>query len=68
MAATERDVWRTAERLIDTYGEQAPSHALGSSTLFFDRGDLLGAGEWRRVSLAATQLLRRSRSAGEAMH
>jgi hypothetical protein len=66
--ATERDVWSTASRLIDTYGELAPSHALGSSTLFLDRGDLLRAGDWRRVSLAATQLLRRNRSIDEALH
>jgi hypothetical protein len=66
--ATEREVWRAASRLIDTYGEQAPGHAPGSSTLYLDRGDLRRAKDWRRVSLAAAQLLRRTRIPDEAMH
>ena len=54
----DKDVWRAAGTLIEAHGENAPLYALQSVDLRVERGDLLGAAQWRRVWQAAVELLR----------
>jgi hypothetical protein len=54
----DKDVWRAAGTLIDAHGEDAPIYALQSVDLRVERGDLLGAAQWRRVWQAAVELLK----------
>jgi hypothetical protein len=58
LTALDKDVWRAAGKLIDAHGENAPLYALQSVDLRVERGDLLGAAQWRRVWRAAVELLR----------
>lgn len=55
--ASERDVWRTAETLVQRHGVDALLYALQSLDQLVERGDLAAAGDWRRVLRATRQLL-----------
>ncbi len=43
------DIWRSAKALIDNYGEDATIHAAMRADELLARGDMDGAGTWRRV-------------------
>jgi hypothetical protein len=53
-AMIERDIWRSAKRLVDLYGDDATIHA--DELLAQDKLD--GAGTWRRVLNTAKALER----------
>ena len=46
------DIWRSANRLVDLYGDDASIHA----DELLEREDLDGAGTWRRVLDAVREL------------
>jgi hypothetical protein len=54
----ERDIWRSAKALIDSYGNDAPIHAAMRADELLAQGDLGGAGMWRRVLDAVKELER----------
>ena len=50
------DIWRSAKALIDNYGEDATIHAAMRADELLARGDMDGAGTWRRVIQAIEKL------------
>ncbi len=52
----ERDIWRSAKRLVDLYGEDATIHAAMRADELLAQGDMDGAGTWRRVIQAIEEL------------
>ena len=62
----DRDIWRSAKRLIDLYGDDASIRAARRADELLAKGDLDGAGTWRRV-LAAVKELERMEPGG-AVH
>ena len=46
------DIWRSAKRLVDLYGDDATIHAAMRADELLAQGDLDGAGTWRRVLAA----------------
>jgi hypothetical protein len=66
--ATDAEIWRTARTLIRLHGEHAPRYALASVHLLLERGDLRRAADWRRVFVAAEDLLREAPMAQDTVH
>ena len=62
----ERDIWRSAKALIDSYGDDATIHAAMRADELLAQGNMDGAGTWRRV-LAAVKELERTEPRG-AVH
>ena len=63
----DRDIWRSAKALIDSYGDDATIHAAMRADELLAQGDLGGAGMWRRVLDAVKELNGRfSRGLGTA--
>ena len=52
----ERDIWRYAKALIDSYGNDAPIHAAMRADELLARGDMDGAAVWRQVITAIKEL------------
>ena len=52
----ERDIWRSAKALIDSYGNDAPIHAAMRADELLAQGDMDGAGTWRRIIAAVKEL------------
>lgn len=65
-AVTERDIWATANLVIQQHGEHAWLHAAQRSDALLERGDVDGARVWRRIKRAIDAL--GSREAGVAAH
>ena len=62
----DRDIWRSAKALIDSYGDDAPIHAAMRADELLAQGDLDGAGTWRRVLDAVKEL--ENTESGGAVH
>ena len=54
---TESDIYRTANLLIEEYGEMAPPAAFIRADQLYEKGDLSGRRVWLRVARAAEGLL-----------
>ena len=52
----EADIWRSAKALIDSYEDDATIHAARRADELLARGDLDGAGSWRQVLEAVSEL------------
>lgn len=52
----EADIWRSAKALIDSYEDDATIHAARRADELLARGDLDGAGTWRQVLEAVSEL------------
>ena len=52
----ERDIWRSAQQCIKSYGDNATIHAAMRADELLAQGDLDGAGTWRRVIQAIGEL------------
>ena len=50
------DIWRSAKRLVDLYGDDATIHAAMRADELLAQGDMDGAGIWRRVLAAVKEL------------
>jgi hypothetical protein len=57
-AMIERDIWLSAKRLVDLYGDDATIHAAMRADELLAEGDLDGAATWRRVLDAVKELER----------
>ena len=53
---TDIDIYRSAQQLIERYGEDAPVHAAMLADRLLDRGDLDGRLVWLRVLRAIGEL------------
>jgi len=55
--ATDSEVLKTANLLVDTYGEMAPAGAKIRADHLRDAGDSKGRAVWLRIARAAERLL-----------
>jgi hypothetical protein len=63
----EIDIWRSANKLIELYGDEAISYAVKRSLQLTDDGDDLGAHVMKRVA-EAIEILQRPDSEGLQVH
>jgi hypothetical protein len=54
----ELDIWRTAQILIDSHGEDASTQAAMREDYALEDGNLAAVSVWRRVMLAVEELQR----------
>ena len=45
----DRDIWLSAKRLVDLYGEDATIHAAMRADELLAQGDMDGAAVWRQI-------------------
>jgi hypothetical protein len=65
---TESEIYRTANLLIQEYGEMAPPAAFIRADQLFDKGDVSGRRVWLRIARVAEDLLSESRPASASLH
>ena len=65
---TESDIYRTANLLIQQYGEMAPPAAFIRADQLFDKGDISGRRGWLRIARGAEDLLAEKRPANVSIH
>ena len=66
--ATNSKVLKTANLLIDTYGEMAPAGAKIKADHLQDNGDEKGRAVWLLIARAAERLLAEERPKGTVLH
>ena len=54
---SDLDIWRTANVIIDGYGDDAATEAADRADELFDEGDQEGCAVWKRIKGAAEKLL-----------
>ena len=62
-ALGDRDIWRTADVLIKSYGDEAELIAANRADAMLDQGDLEGQIVWKRI-LAAVRFLTNAQAQG----
>ena len=65
---TKSDIYRTANLLIQKYGEMAPPAAFIRADQLFDKGDISGRRVWLRIARVAEDLLSEKRPANVSIH
>ena len=65
---TESEIYRTANLLIQQYGEMAPPAAFIRADQLLDKGDISGRRVWRRIARVAEDLLSEKRPANVSIH
>jgi hypothetical protein len=58
---SDRDIWRTASRLVERYGERAWREAVARFFVMKARGDKASCADWCRVADAVERLTTRQR-------
>jgi len=66
--ATESEVLKTANLLVDTYGDMAPAGAKIRADHLMDSGDIQGRAVWLRIARAAERLLEDDRPKNAILH
>lgn len=66
--ATDSEVLKTANLLIDTYGDMAPAGAKIKADHLQDNGDAKGRAVWLRIARAAEKLLAEERPKDAILH
>ncbi len=66
--ATDTEVFKTANLLIDAYGEMAPNGAKIRADHLKDKGDKRGQAIWLRIARAAENLLDEKRPDNVIVH
>lgn len=66
--ATDSDILRTANLLVEQYGEMAPAGAKIKADQLQDSGDVPGRRLWLRVAKAAEELLSEERPPSDTLH
>ena len=51
------DIWRSAQQMVDQFGEFAPIECAIRADDFLDKGDFEGEALWRKIMAAAEHLL-----------
>ena len=62
------DIYRSANKLIEQHGEDAPIHAAMWADDLMEAGDMEGEAVWRRIVKAIEELLSEERAEGEKVH
>ena len=65
---TESEIYRTANLLIQQYGEMAPPAAFIRADQLFDKGDISGRRVWLSIARVAEDLLSEKRPANVSIH
>ena len=65
---TESEIYRTANLLIQQYGEMAPPAAFIRADQLFDKGDISGRRIWLRIARVTEDLLSEKRPANVSIH
>ncbi len=65
---TESEIFRTANLLIQEYGEMAPPAAFIRADQLFEKGDLMGRRIWLRIARTAEGLLSEQRPTDVSIH
>ena len=65
---TESEIYRTANLLIQKYGEMASPAAFIRADQLFDKGDFSGRRFWLRIARVAEDLLSENRPANVSIH
>ncbi len=66
-AMDDRDIWRTANLLIQKHGPDAVYHASQRADELLERGDMDGRRVWLRIHAAVRELLRERPGDGETV-
>jgi hypothetical protein len=66
--ATDTEVFKTANILIDSYGEMAPNGAKIKADHLKNKGDTHGQAVWLRIARAAENLLDEKRPKNAIVH
>jgi len=66
--ATESEVLKTANLLVDTYGDMAPAGAKIRADHLMNAGDIQGRAVWLRIARAAERLLDDDRPKSAVIH
>jgi hypothetical protein len=64
----ETEIYRTANLLIEEYGEMAAPAALIRADQLFERGDVSGRKVWLRIAKVAEDMLSEQPPAGTSIH
>ena len=65
---TESEIYRTANLLIQEYGEMAPPAAFIRADQLMEKGDIPGRRIWLRIARVAENLLSEFRPPGVSLH
>lgn len=65
---TESEIYRTANLLIQEYGEMAPPAAFIRADQLLERGDMPGRRVWLRIAKIAEDLLSEQRPTDVSIH
>ena len=65
---TESEIFRTANLLIQEYGEMAPPAAFIRADQLFEKGDIPGRRVWLRIARVAEDLLSEQRPWDVSIH
>jgi len=65
---TDTEIYRTANLLIEEYGEMAPPAAFIRADQLFEKGDTPGRRIWLRIGRVAETLLSQRRPSGASVH
>jgi len=65
---TETEIYRTANLLIEEYGEMATPAAFIRADQLFERGDMPGRKVWLRIAKVAEDLLSGQPPSGASIH
>ena len=66
--STESEIYRTANLLIQQYGEMAPPAGFIRADQLFDKGAISGRRVWLRIARVAEDLLSEKRPANVSIH
>jgi hypothetical protein len=66
--ATKSEVLKTANLLVDTYGEMAPAGAKIRADHLQESGDIQGRAVWLRIAREAERLLSQDRPKNAILH
>jgi hypothetical protein len=62
------DIWRTANLMIELFGDGATTNAAMRADALLDEGDTEGFFVWKRIARAIDDLSRQSRTADDQVH
>ena len=65
---TDKDIYRSANELIEQHGEDAPIHAAMRADELMDAGDMEGEAVWLRIVKAIEELLSKEQPGDADVH
>ena len=65
---SDLDIWRSAQVMVERFGENAPLEAAKRADELLGQGDMDGSRVWQRIMKAAEDLLRDKPEQGQSVH